>query len=168
VGADAQHSKYQAPAASDEKSMGAPLLACPVLDDQAGPCPCPYRTGHHPGLFTGAYRTWEELFFLLFFNEASSPSSESPETDKSWKGEAGKATGAGPPEGVKHCQDNDHLASHTQGYRWHQSWDQEPVSPGSDWQELWGFFLFFCSKGCDSFYRVEGKFYLIISLLCHD
>lgn len=40
--------------------------------------------------------------FSFFFAGVSSPFSEAPETDKSWKGEAGKHIGAGPPGGVKH------------------------------------------------------------------
>lgn len=62
----------------------------------------------------GAPRNSEELSFLLFFVGVSSPPSETPGADKSWKGEAGKDRGTDHPGSVKLC-----LGSPIQGYTWH-------------------------------------------------
>lgn len=92
---------------NDEKSMSAPFLGVSKKGCRVT------RQGHvpvHMGLIVTQGCSWEPAgprrsFSSSFFAGVSPPSSEAPETDKSWKEEAGKDVGAGPPGGVKQSQD---------------------------------------------------------------
>ena len=84
---------------NDEKSTSAPFVG--VLKKGCWVT----RQGHvpvHMGLMVTQGCSWVPAepgrsFSFSFFAGVSSPSSEAPETDKSWKEEAGKDVGAGPP-----------------------------------------------------------------------
>lgn len=154
---------------NDEKSMSAPF-------DGVSKKGC-WVTGRghvpvHVGLIVSQGCSWVPAepgrsFSFSFFAGVSSPSSEAPETDKTWKGEAKKEVWTVPPGGIKHSQGNDHLRSHTWGLHLAPN-----LGPGMSlhWPRLAravGLSPFICSKACNPFHRVEGEFYLIISPLLH-